>query len=247
MLTDKLFTGQRQIAELGIYHYQARFYSPKLGRFLSADTIVPSYANPQSLNRFSYVINNPLKYTDPTGHKYDMGEGGGTINYKKYPCGGMKGLPLDICRRGPKKPKTPKEIVKDLVTFFDLSQPISDALSYPGLEVSVPGRLIEMVCQGGRCDPRKLKFVWTIVKHTYPIIATGLAPDQQWLTPSVTPSPFKSPTAEFTPTLITPQNSVISTSTPTPSLTVTPSATPIVSILPTWTSTPIYTPVYWVP
>ena len=69
MVTDKLFTGKRQIAELGIYHYQARFYSPKLGRFLSADTIVPGYANPQSWNRYSYVVNNPLRYTDPTGHR----------------------------------------------------------------------------------------------------------------------------------------------------------------------------------
>jgi RHS repeat-associated protein len=69
MLTDKLFTDQREIADLGIYHYGARFYSPTLGRFLSPDTIIPSYANPQSLNRFSYVTNNPLRYTDPTGHR----------------------------------------------------------------------------------------------------------------------------------------------------------------------------------
>ncbi|MEO7841029.1 MAG: RHS repeat-associated core domain-containing protein [Anaerolineales bacterium] len=68
IFTDKLFTGQREMAGLGIYHYGARFYSPKLGRFLSADTIVPGYANPQNLNRFSYVRNNPLRYTDPTGH-----------------------------------------------------------------------------------------------------------------------------------------------------------------------------------
>jgi RHS repeat-associated protein len=68
IFTDKLFTGQREMADLGIYHYGARFYSPKLGRFLSADTIVPGYTNPQSLNRFSYVLNNPLRYTDPTGH-----------------------------------------------------------------------------------------------------------------------------------------------------------------------------------
>jgi RHS repeat-associated protein len=65
---------------LGIYHYNARFlrsapeaewrgYSPKLGRFLSADTIVPGYTNPQHFNRYSYVLGNPLKYTDPTGHK----------------------------------------------------------------------------------------------------------------------------------------------------------------------------------
>jgi hypothetical protein len=43
--------------------------SPYINRFLSADTIVPGYGNPQNLNRYSYVLNNPLLYTDPTGHK----------------------------------------------------------------------------------------------------------------------------------------------------------------------------------
>jgi len=80
MYTDKLFTGQREMEGLGIYHFNARFYSPKLGRFLSADTIVPGYANPQNLNRFSYVRNNPLRYTDPTGHWID--EGGGFATNK---------------------------------------------------------------------------------------------------------------------------------------------------------------------
>jgi hypothetical protein len=39
-----------------------------LGRFLSPDPIVPNPANPQDLNRYTYVYNNPLRYTDPTGH-----------------------------------------------------------------------------------------------------------------------------------------------------------------------------------
>jgi RHS repeat-associated protein len=68
IFTDKLFTGQREMAGLGIYHYGARFYSPKSGRFLSADTIVPGAANPQAYNRYSYVLGNPLRYTDPSGH-----------------------------------------------------------------------------------------------------------------------------------------------------------------------------------
>ncbi len=84
--TDKLFTGQREIAGLGLYHYGARFYSPKLGRFLSADSIVPGYANPQNLNRFSYVTNNPLRYTDPTGHMEEDDDDGGC-----YLCGGGGG------------------------------------------------------------------------------------------------------------------------------------------------------------
>jgi hypothetical protein len=51
--------------------YGARFYSPILGRFISADSVVPQPRNPQSLNRYSYVINNPLAFTDPNGHCYD--------------------------------------------------------------------------------------------------------------------------------------------------------------------------------
>ena len=38
----------------------ARWYDPYLGRWLSPDPIVPDPANPQSLNRFSYCLNNPL-------------------------------------------------------------------------------------------------------------------------------------------------------------------------------------------
>ena len=45
-----------------------RFYSPLLGRFTSADTIVPGAGNPQALNRYAYTFNNPLRFTDPTGH-----------------------------------------------------------------------------------------------------------------------------------------------------------------------------------
>jgi RHS repeat-associated protein/uncharacterized repeat protein (TIGR01451 family) len=91
MLTDKLFTGQREMAGLGIYHYGARFYSPKLGRFLSADTIVPRVFNPQNLNRFSYVTNNALRYTDPTGHRAcdDFDSAGGCIT---APGGGGSGF-----------------------------------------------------------------------------------------------------------------------------------------------------------
>jgi hypothetical protein len=47
----------------------ARWYDPALGRFISPDSIVPQPGNPQSLNRYSYVLNNPLKYTDPSGHE----------------------------------------------------------------------------------------------------------------------------------------------------------------------------------
>jgi RHS repeat-associated protein len=55
----------------GLMYYKARYYYPALGRFVSADTIVPEPGNPQSLNRYAYVKNNPLRYVDPSGHLPD--------------------------------------------------------------------------------------------------------------------------------------------------------------------------------
>jgi RHS repeat-associated protein len=70
-LTDFGYTGQRALDENmgGIMDYRARFYSPSLGRFLQPDTLIPDAQNPQAWNRYSYVLGNPLRYSDPTGHK----------------------------------------------------------------------------------------------------------------------------------------------------------------------------------
>jgi len=43
--------------------------SPYINRFLQPDSIIPSPANPQSWNRFSYTLNNPIRFNDPTGHE----------------------------------------------------------------------------------------------------------------------------------------------------------------------------------
>ena len=79
--TDYRFTGQREESAIGLYFYNARWYDPVLGRFAQADTIVPEPGNPQSLNRYSYVLNNPLKYADPSGHAVDEGLGEGGYEY----------------------------------------------------------------------------------------------------------------------------------------------------------------------
>ncbi|WP_155986896.1 RHS repeat-associated core domain-containing protein, partial [Paenibacillus durus] len=48
---------------------RARYYKPEFGRFVSEDTYRGDIWNPQSLNLYNYVNNNPLRYVDPTGHQ----------------------------------------------------------------------------------------------------------------------------------------------------------------------------------
>lgn len=65
------YAGQRagaQQNDLGIYWYNSRWYDQLTGRFLQPDTIVPEPGNPQSLNRYAYVRNNPVNYSDPSGY-----------------------------------------------------------------------------------------------------------------------------------------------------------------------------------
>ena len=81
--TPYRFTGQREESTIGLYYYNARWYDPALSRFIQADTIVPEPGNPQSLNRYSYVLNCPTGYTDPSG-KYEVDEDGNRVDYSAY-------------------------------------------------------------------------------------------------------------------------------------------------------------------
>jgi len=61
------FTGKELDESDNLYYYGARYYDPAMGRFISADPVDGDLTNPQSFNKYSYVLNNPLKYVDPTG------------------------------------------------------------------------------------------------------------------------------------------------------------------------------------
>src|SRR5262249_47588773 len=62
------FTGEPQDPGSQLEYLRARYSAPVLGRFLSRDAVFGSVANPLSLNRYSYVQNNPATYADPSGH-----------------------------------------------------------------------------------------------------------------------------------------------------------------------------------
>ncbi|HEX4860812.1 MAG TPA: RHS repeat-associated core domain-containing protein, partial [Rhizomicrobium sp.] len=66
--TTRGFTGQEDIAALCLVNLNARLYDPSIGRFMSADSIIPDPNDLQSYNRYTYVDNRPLSLTDPTGH-----------------------------------------------------------------------------------------------------------------------------------------------------------------------------------
>ncbi|MBI9049668.1 MAG: alpha/beta hydrolase [Anaerolineaceae bacterium] len=66
--TDYRYTGQLEQADVNLYYYNARYYDAALGRFIQADTIIPGAGDSKSYDRYAYVNNNPLKFTDPSGN-----------------------------------------------------------------------------------------------------------------------------------------------------------------------------------
>ncbi|WP_419812213.1 RHS repeat-associated core domain-containing protein [Bacterioplanoides sp.] len=66
--TNRGFTGHEMLDQVGLIHMNGRVYDPILGLFLSADPYIQSPSSALSTNRYSYVLNNPLSYTDPSGY-----------------------------------------------------------------------------------------------------------------------------------------------------------------------------------
>ena len=66
--TDRGYTMNEHLDEMGVIHMNGRVFDPLIGRFMSADPHIQFANNLQSYNRYSYVLNNPLSYTDPSGY-----------------------------------------------------------------------------------------------------------------------------------------------------------------------------------
>jgi RHS repeat-associated protein len=68
--TEYTYTGQYSyVSDFGLHFYNARWYDSSLGRFTSSDSIIPLQSQGvQAWDRYAYVNNNPMRYTDPSGH-----------------------------------------------------------------------------------------------------------------------------------------------------------------------------------
>ncbi|MBK9477478.1 MAG: hypothetical protein KA450_02305 [Bacteroidia bacterium] len=64
------YTGHEHLKEFALINMNGRMYDPVLARFLSPDKLLQNPSNTQNYNGYSYVLNNPLKYTDPSGWAY---------------------------------------------------------------------------------------------------------------------------------------------------------------------------------
>ncbi|MDO8345584.1 MAG: FG-GAP-like repeat-containing protein [Cellvibrio sp.] len=71
-LTQRGFTGHEMLDDYGLIHMNGRIYDAKLARFLQADPFIQAASNTQSFNRYSYVLNNPLNATDPSGYFWNF-------------------------------------------------------------------------------------------------------------------------------------------------------------------------------
>ncbi|WP_343337953.1 tRNA(Glu)-specific nuclease WapA [Terrisporobacter petrolearius] len=62
------YTGGIYDNKTGLYYLNARYYNPEDGRFLTEDTYRGEFTDPSSLHLYAYCVNNPIAYTDPSGH-----------------------------------------------------------------------------------------------------------------------------------------------------------------------------------
>jgi RHS repeat-associated protein len=136
--TDIGYTSQREDLSTNLMFYRARYFSPALGRFLSADTMVPDEKNPQNLNRFAYTLNNPLRFTDPSGH-FCLG---GKTGDEPTPCADPKPQTPDILQELTAENTTLAEfpVGSDEVGGFSYGEPRDDGTVHPGTDVA-GGRL----------------------------------------------------------------------------------------------------------
>lgn len=84
------YTGHEMLADFKLINMNGRLYDPLIGRFLSPDNYVQLPDNSQNFNRYSYCLNNPLKYVDPSGEFIHLIFGAAVGGFVNWVTNGLK-------------------------------------------------------------------------------------------------------------------------------------------------------------
>jgi RHS repeat-associated protein len=92
------YTGHEHLPQFGLINMNARLYDPAVGRFLAPDPYVQAPDFSQNFNRYSYCLNNPLRYTDPSGKflTWGLSRQGFSIGFNLTPIGVPLGLGINV-------------------------------------------------------------------------------------------------------------------------------------------------------
>ena len=116
--TKYQYTGQYSYqSDFGLMFYNTRWYDSTIGRFAQADSIIPGAGNSAAWDRYAYTLNNPLRYTDPSGHSVDCGAGDPFCSAGKYKPSGL----INLYKQNHKK--------DELDSPYNSPKPVRDSLS----------------------------------------------------------------------------------------------------------------------
>jgi RHS repeat-associated protein len=116
-----MYTGRRLDGETGLYYYRRRYHDPVTGRFLSRDPI--NFIGPRRINRYQYVMSNPLRFVDPMG--LDTIEGMESGIYFSYLLGALddRDIPISFRARYEKN----DVVYEDTLYEWDLTESEKEA------------------------------------------------------------------------------------------------------------------------
>jgi RHS repeat-associated protein len=175
--TQRGFTDHEHLDAAQLIHMNGRVYDYNLGRFLSVDPIIQSPGNSQSLNPYSYIMNNPLAGTDPTGYrgcaasrldgvceKLDANQGGyGMLSPSRDKKGSIEtkkgnGAKQSQSMAQANQPVQASEIEGQQNTVKEQGKNNSTNVGIPsqGAEPSSDSPILLSNCVGQRCNPEKL-------------------------------------------------------------------------------------------
>jgi RHS repeat-associated protein len=159
--TDFGYTGQRNLDvqenaySLGLMDYKARFFEPyNTHAFTQPDSIVPDLNNPQHLNRYAYVVNNPMRNNDPSGHMCSDPE----VSLKSQTCDGSGATKVgdriitSVNKGGgkaPQAPAAPTQTAKD--KLVDNINGTAAFFQFLALVIDVPIGGAEIITAGIAC------------------------------------------------------------------------------------------------